>query len=93
MSPNAWPLVNLISTAWSHRGDDSIVERMTANTIRRVKAAAEDLGVANRYLYINYAAAAQADAVFAGYGDKNVQRLREVQRAVDPHGIFTSKGL
>lgn len=66
---------------------------MTANIVRRVEAAAKDSGVANRYLYINYASAAQADGVFGGYGDENVQRLKEVHRAVDPHGIFASKGL
>jgi FAD/FMN-containing dehydrogenase len=66
---------------------------MTANTIRRLEAAAKDLDVANRYLYVNYASAAQEDAVFAGYGEKNVRKLKDIQRAVDPHGIFTSKGL
>lgn len=66
---------------------------MTSNVVHRVEAAAKNLGVENRYLYINYASAAQADAVFAGYGDRNVQRLQEVQRTVDPHGIFASKGL
>lgn len=86
-------LVILISTAWSHSHDDAAVERMTANTIHRLKVAAEDLGVANRYLYINYASASQADDVFAGYGDENVQKLNKIQRAVDPHGIFTSHGL
>ncbi|ODM23738.1 hypothetical protein SI65_01327 [Aspergillus cristatus] len=83
----------LISTVWSHRRDDAAVEKMTSNIIHRVEAAAKDLGVANRYLYINYASSPQADAVFAGYGEKNVQRLKEVQRAVDPRGIFASKGL
>ena len=88
-----WPLVILISTTWSQNHDDTAVERMTANTIHRLKAAAEDLGIANRYLYINYASAAQVDDVFAGYGDENVQKLKKIQKAVDPRGIFTSHGL
>ncbi|EYE99687.1 FAD-binding oxidoreductase [Aspergillus ruber CBS 135680] len=83
----------LISTAWSHSRDDASVEKMTLNIIHRLEVAAKDSGVANRYLYINYASATQANAVFAGYGNKNVQKLKAVQRAVDPHGIFTSKGL
>lgn len=66
---------------------------MTANIIERLNATANDLGVASRYKYINYASAAQADSVFAGYGDENLQRLRRIQKAVDPRGIFTSKGL
>ncbi|KAF7593567.1 hypothetical protein BBP40_011187 [Aspergillus hancockii] len=83
----------LISTAWSNSGDDAAVESMTANVIRRLKTVAEGLGVANRYLYINYASAAQTDKVFASYGEESLQRLKEVQRAVDPRGIFTSQGL
>lgn len=86
-------IVILISTAWSHSRDDASVEKMTLNIIHRLEVAAKDSGVANRYLYINYASATQANAVFAGYGNKNVQKLKAVQRAVDPHGIFTSKGL
>ncbi|GIJ89551.1 hypothetical protein Asppvi_008493 [Aspergillus pseudoviridinutans] len=78
---------------WSHGRDDAAVERMSVNVVRRLQAAAENLGVANRYLYVNYASAAQTDAFFAGYGTGNMRRLREIQRAVDPDGIFTSKGL
>jgi aryl-alcohol dehydrogenase-like predicted oxidoreductase len=66
---------------------------MTENTISRIQEVAERLGVANPYLYINYVSAQQAPDVFAGYGDKNVQRLREIQRAVDPRGVYTSHGL
>ncbi|KAE8150283.1 FAD binding domain protein [Aspergillus avenaceus] len=83
----------LISTAWSDASGDTAVNTMTENTIQRVKEAAASLGVANPFLYINYASAAQAPEVFAGYGEKNVQRLQEIQRAVDPRGVFTSQGL
>ncbi|KAJ5578450.1 FAD-binding domain-containing protein [Penicillium hispanicum] len=83
----------LISTAWSNKADDDAVNRMTANTIARVNATAQDLGVANRYKYMNYASAAQASTIFAGYGAVNVQRLQGIQKTVDPRGIFTSKGL
>ena len=72
----------MISAAWSNGRDDAAVQKMTSNVVHRVEAAAKNLGVENRYLYINYASAAQADAVFAGYGDRNVQRLQEVQRTV-----------
>ncbi|KAL4816662.1 FAD binding domain protein [Aspergillus spinulosporus] len=83
----------LISTAWSDADGDAAVNAMTENTIARIREAAERLGVANRYLYINYASAQQADGVFAGYGEENVQRLKAIQRAVDPRGVYTSKGL
>ncbi|KAL2826687.1 hypothetical protein BDW59DRAFT_160879 [Aspergillus cavernicola] len=83
----------LVSTAWSDAVDDDAVNGMTDNTVRRVEEAAQAAGVANRYLYINYASAEQGDRVFAGYGEENVERLKAIQRAVDPRGIFTSKGL
>lgn len=86
-------LVILISTAWSDKVDDPAVNRMTGNVITRVNATAQDLGVASRFKYINYASAAQSSSVFAGYGDENVQRLKSIQKAVDPLGIFLSKGL
>ncbi|KIA75583.1 hypothetical protein HK57_00642 [Aspergillus ustus] len=83
----------LISTAWSSASGDALVNTMTENTIARLREAAEGLGIANRFLYINYASAQQAPDVFAGYGEENAQRLKEIQRAVDPTGVFTSKGL
>ncbi|KAF4314142.1 putative FAD binding domain protein [Botryosphaeria dothidea] len=83
----------LISTAWSGVQGDASVTTMTTNTLNRIKSAAEELGVAHPYRYMNYAMASQADEIFAGYGDGNAQRLREIQRAVDPSGVFTSQGL
>ncbi|KAH1324560.1 hypothetical protein KXW35_002590 [Aspergillus fumigatus] len=81
----------LISTAWLDRRDDATVNRMTENIISRIEAVAKELKVADRYLYINYASAAQADKVFAGYGEKSRRRLRDIQRSVDPRGIFISR--
>lgn len=66
---------------------------MTAKVIERLNATAENLGVANRYKYINYASAVQTNTIFSGYGDESVERLIGIQKAVDPRGIFTSKGL
>ena len=66
---------------------------MTANVVKRLNGTAQDLGVANRYKYINYASAAQASEIFPGYGDESVQRLKSIQKAVDPRGIFTAEGL
>ncbi|KAJ5972724.1 FAD linked oxidase N-terminal [Penicillium vulpinum] len=83
----------LLSTAWSDASDDAAVNRMTTDTIRRIKLAAQNMGVANRYMYINYASAEQASEVFSGYGTDNFQRLKDIQKSVDPRGIFTSQGL
>lgn len=85
--------VILIATAWTDSSGDAAVNSMTENIVRRVNSAAEKLGVASRYRYINYASAAQTDEIFPGYGEQNMQRLKQIQKAVDPKGVFTSKGL
>lgn len=85
--------VILISTAWSNSTDDTAVNQMTANVVERLNGTAQDLGVANRYKYINYASAAQAGQIFPGYGDENMQRLKSIQKAVDTRGVFTAEGL
>ncbi|KAF4535233.1 FAD binding domain containing protein [Lasiodiplodia theobromae] len=85
--------VFLVSTGWSSAEEDADVFTMSANTIARIESAAKELGVAHPYRYINYARKGEAEEVFAGYGEANVQRLKEIQRAVDPDGVFTSHGL
>ena len=49
--------------------------------------AAKDLGVYHRYIYQNYANITQD--VFAGYGEENRERLREIQKKYDPEGVFS----
>lgn len=83
----------LLSTAWDTAEGDGPVGTMTTNVIDRVKAAAEDLGVCYPYIYAGYARAGQDEEVFAGYGENNLRRLKEIQRSVDPSGVFTSNGL
>jgi hypothetical protein len=82
-----------VSTAWTSASADSAIWDMTRNVVDRVQALAVDLEVANRFKYVNYAWAGQADEVFAGYGQDNADRLRAIQKAVDPRGIFTLRGL
>lgn len=85
--------VILISTGWANAEGDDPVGTMTTNVANRVKAAARELGVSHSYMYAGYARAGQDEEIFAGYGEKNLRRLREVQKSVDPEGIFTSRGL
>ena len=51
------------------------------------------LGVYRPYMYVGYARSGQDAEVFAGYGEKNLKRLTEIQKSVDPRGVFTSTGL
>lgn len=66
---------------------------MTANVLSRMETYAQESEIAHPYLYINYASAAQADKVFAGYGEEDVRRLKAVAHEFDPEGVFSSDGL
>lgn len=85
--------VILVSTGWSDAKDDTAVATMTNNVIGRMRSAAQSAGVAHPYMYLNYASAGRAHDVFEGYGAANVERLKSIQKQVDPHGVFTANGL
>lgn len=85
--------VFLLSTSWSNASDDTAVATMTKNVVERTRSAARRAGVHHPYQYLNYGSAGEADAIFSGYGDANVERLRTIQAAVDPEGVFTASGL
>ncbi|KAJ4286544.1 hypothetical protein N0V90_013244 [Kalmusia sp. IMI 367209] len=86
-------LIWLISSGWSSADGDTAIDIMTANVANRMEKAAKALEVHHPYKYINYASATQAPGIYEGYGGKNLRRLINVQKAVDPRGIFTSQGL
>jgi hypothetical protein len=44
------------------------------------------MGLHHRYLYQNYVNVSQD--VFAGYGEENHKRVKEVQAKWDPEGVF-----
>lgn len=85
--------VILVSTGWSNASDDTAVFTMTKNVVERMRSVARQAGVAHPYMYLNYASAGDAEKVFSGYGAANVERLKSIQAAVDPQGIFTASGL
>lgn len=70
--------------------DDSAYS-LAENFIASFQEAAKSLNVFHPFIYINYANKGQG--VFASYGKDNHKRLTEVQKALDPRGIFTSSGL
>lgn len=47
----------------------------------------KQMGLYHRYMYQNYADGEQD--VFAGYGEENRERLREIQKKYDPEGVFS----
>jgi hypothetical protein len=64
----------------------SLAEDFLAN----FQKVAKSLNAFHAFKYINYANKGQD--VFASYGKDNHKRLTEVQKAIDPRGVFTSSG-
>ncbi|KAJ4262897.1 hypothetical protein NW762_006510 [Fusarium torreyae] len=83
--------VVLFSTRWVNAEDDDKANELARSWVKRAVDAAAAAGKHNRWLYINYASKDQDP--FAGYGVENRRRLESIQKAVDPKGIFSSRGL
>jgi hypothetical protein len=64
-----------------------------ANTGNRMKRVAKAFEANSLYECIDYASAAQATGTFKGCGERTLHRLIDVQKSVDPRGVFKSKGL
>jgi FAD/FMN-containing dehydrogenase len=80
-----------ISWSWKSAADDAVVYAAYHKFFERAEAVAKEMGLWHRYKYANYAQASQD--VWAGYGEESVERLRKVQREVDPKGVFAKGGL
>ena len=76
----------LLSVTWTLATDDAAVTAAANGWLKAAKAASVKAGLANEYLYLNYAALGQ-DPI-AGYGKANQEDLREVSRKYDPDRIF-----
>jgi hypothetical protein len=81
-----------ISPRWSNAEDDETVHTAFGKFLDRSTALSKEMGLHHPYIYQNYANASQD--VFAGYGEKNRRRLREIQKKYDQDGLLTrlSKG-
>lgn len=79
-------VIALLTTSWDDKKDDELVEREAARLLDRIDDRARELGVAQRYRYLNYASPDQ-DPI-ASYGPESVESMHKVSRAYDPHGMF-----
>ena len=86
------PLV-LLATAikWADATDDGRAQGANYQFLARAESLAKEMRVWHRFKYVNYADESQD--IWTGYGPENHQRLKDIQRAVDPRGIFTKGGL
>ena len=92
LKPSDGTLVILsIAWSWKNAADDTVVFAAYHKFFERAEAAAKEMGLWHRYKYANYAEASQD--VWAGYGEESLERLRKVQREVDPKGVFVKGGL
>lgn len=91
-APNDVPLqVSLLTFGWSHAEDDAAMYKFAHRFRARSEASAKEMGLWNRYLYINYCM--EDTDPFAGYGEENKLKLQRIQREVDKAGVFRADGL
>lgn len=84
---SAGPLaIILLNVFWQDAADDARIEAAAKDLFDQARQAAERVGLANDWIYLNYAAPWQ-DPI-ASYGAANQQRLQEISHHYDPHGVF-----
>ena len=76
----------LINATWKRASDDALVYAAVDELFGKIEAKAKELGVFNRWKYMNYAAGHQD--VIAGYGEETKRMLQDVSRKYDPEGLF-----
>lgn len=87
IDPGNGPLTNLLLTvSWDNPADDALVEEKVRELSTRTEAEAKELGVYEKYLYLNYASKWQ-DPI-AGYGAEVKARLQATSKKYDPKGVF-----
>lgn len=84
-------LVVLLLARWNNASDDDSMVAFSNNWVEKSTAAAKQAGKHHPWLYINYANKDQDP--YGGCGKESLQRLRDIQKRVDPDGVFTSRGL
>jgi FAD/FMN-containing dehydrogenase len=76
----------LLTASWDDEADDERVNAAVKSVFDQAEVTATELGIANKYLYLNYAAPWQDPIV--GYGAANVAALQTASRKYDPDGVF-----
>jgi FAD/FMN-containing dehydrogenase len=80
-------LINLLFTvSWPLATDNARVEAALKSLETAIKAKMQEHGVANEWVYLNYAAAWQDP--LRSYGQQNVNFMKGVSQQYDPRGLF-----
>ncbi|KAF7629349.1 FAD binding domain protein [Aspergillus flavus] len=83
--------VALLTVLWENADDDDRMNAFAQEWVKKSTATTKDAVKHHPWLYINYASTDQDP--FVSYGEANLQKLRRIQRDIDPQGVFTSEGL
>lgn len=76
----------LVYLTWLEPSDDQKFKDAAYAVIDEINAAAENLGVSNPFIYLNYAGEEQNPLM--GYGEENLEKMRALSRKYDQQGVF-----
>jgi hypothetical protein len=86
-SPAEGPIhIIQLACSWNNAVDDDKVYEVMSNIMKQIKKESIDLGVANDWIYMNYAS--QFQDVIASYGDASKAKLKKVAGRYDPKAVF-----
>lgn len=79
----------LYDYVWGDKADDQLFQRLTEESLNELNKYARDAGKFNEYIYLNYADGSQNP--LHGYGNDNVEYIRDVAQRYDPDGVFQNQ--
>ncbi|KAL4928152.1 FAD-binding oxidoreductase [Aspergillus undulatus] len=79
----------LYDYSWDNSADDALFQRLCEEALAELDEYARKIGKYNPYIYLNYADVTQNP--LAGYGEENVEFIREVALRYDPDGVFQTQ--
>ncbi|KAJ8112284.1 hypothetical protein OPT61_g5312 [Boeremia exigua] len=75
-----------LACSWNNAADDDTVYRVMSDIMKQIKKESVELGVANDWVYMNYAS--QFQDVIASYGSEIKTKLKTVASKYDPKAVF-----
>ena len=86
-NPAEGPMIIIqIACQWNNAADDDKVYQVVSDIMKQIKESSVELGVANEWVYMNYAS--QFQDVIASYGDASKAKLKKVAGRYDPKAMF-----
>lgn len=83
----------LLTYSWDSSQYDQAATESLGRVLKLAEKAAKEMGVWNRYKYLNYGWTGQEQEIFDGFGRDGLRALKRVQKEVDPKRIFVKGGL